>query len=72
MKLILKENRYWLNLLQRYLFDDLDLSEINKYPNRISELTADKIQDAAKKYFNMKNYVEVVLYPEKTQQSNKN
>ena len=68
----LKENRFWLNLLQRYLFDDLDLTEINKYPERISELTADKIQDAAKKYFNMNNYVEVVLYPEKTQQSNKN
>ncbi len=68
----LKENKYWLNLLQRYLFNDMDLSEINKYPERISNLDAQEIQEAAKKYFNMKNYVKVVLYPEKSEQSDKN
>lgn len=68
----LKENRYWLNLLNNYLFNKLDLSEINRYSERISGLDAEKIQDAAKKYFNIKNYVEVTLYPEKTQESEKN
>jgi zinc protease len=68
----LKENKYWLNLLQSYLFNNMDLSEINKYPERISNLSTEEIQNAAKKYFNMDNYVKVVLYPEKTEQSDKN
>ena len=68
----LKENRYWLNLLEKYLFNNLDFSEINKYTERISNLNAQKIQDAVNKYFNEKNYVQVVLYPEKTEQSEKN
>ena len=67
----LKENRYWLSLLQEYLTNNLDLSEIKKFNERVSDLTSEKIQDAAKKYFNMNNYVEVVLYPEKTAQSKK-
>ena len=68
----LKENRYWLNMLNNYLFNKLDLSEIKRYSERISGLNAEKIQDAAKKYFNIKNYVEVTLFPEKTRQSEKN
>jgi zinc protease len=67
----LKENRYWLGLLQKYLFENLDLSEINKYKDRVSNLSAKEIEDAAKEYLNMKNYVKVVLYPEKEEQSKK-
>ena len=67
----LKENRYWLGLLEKYLFNNLDLSEINEYTERISNLNAEKIQNAVNKYFNEKNYVKVILYPEKTDQSEK-
>jgi len=35
------------------------------YPKLVDNLTAAAIQNAMKKYFDMKNYVKVVLYPEK-------
>jgi zinc protease len=67
----LKENNYWLNLLQKYFFNDYDLSEINKYPERVTNLSAKEVEEAANKYFNMNNYVEVLLYPESSDQSKK-
>jgi len=38
---------------------------ILNYPNLVNHLTAQFIQEAVKKYFNMNNYVKIVLYPEK-------
>lgn len=66
----LKENNFWLSTLYKYLFYDLDLSEIKKYPERVASLTKEDIQETAKKYFNMNNYVEVVLYPSNTDVKN--
>ena len=43
----------------------MDLSEIDKYSERISKLSSEEIKDAAVKYFDMNNYVKVVLYPQK-------
>ncbi|MBY0436094.1 MAG: insulinase family protein, partial [Cyclobacteriaceae bacterium] len=61
----IKDNNYWLNRLQR-------ISEIGSAPadiltveNRVKALTVKDLQEAAKKYFNMNNYFQVVLYPEK-------
>lgn len=63
----LKENNFWLSTLYKYFFYDLDLSEIKKYSERVEGLTQSDIQKTAKKYLNVKNYVEVVLYPGKTE-----
>ncbi|MCL5027655.1 MAG: insulinase family protein [Bacteroidetes bacterium] len=62
----LKDNNFWLNTLQRYYFYDMDLSQIMKDPERTENLSKDAIMNAAQKYFNMDNYVKVVLYPEKS------
>jgi zinc protease len=34
------------------------------YEKRVDALTLDDLQKAAQKYFDMKNYVRAVLYPE--------
>ncbi len=60
-----KENGYWLNTLQKYYFYNLDLSQILKIESRINSLTKDDIMKTAGKYLNGKNYVKVVLYPQK-------
>ena len=61
-----KENSFWVGTLQKYFFYDMDLSQIMKNQERIDGLTKKAIMDAAKKYLNEKNYVKVVLYPQKT------
>ena len=60
-----KENDYWLKKLQSYYFYGMDLSQLNKDDEEIDKLNADDVLEAAKKYLNMKNYVSVILYPEK-------
>ena len=59
----LKENNYWLNTIYRYNFYNMDFSEFNKEDERINNFSKEDIMKTAKKYFNMKNYVKVVLYP---------
>lgn len=59
----LKENNFWLNALQLYYFYGNDLSLLMKYPMRVAGLNSSLVQKAAQKYFDIKNYVEVVLYP---------
>jgi len=61
----LKENNFWLRNLWYYNFYDLDLSEFLNSQKRIDNLSLEDIQQAAQKYLNMNNYVNVVLYPEK-------
>jgi len=59
----LKKNNFWLNNLHNYYFYGTDISMLMKYPERVAGLNSDKVQKAAQKYFDNKNYVEVVLYP---------
>ena len=61
----LKENRYWLSNLRSYYFDGENPEQILDYDKLIDGLTPQAIQAAAKKYFDMKNVVKVVLKPEK-------
>ena len=66
----MKENGYWLNYLYRSYFFDNELTEILSYPDLYNTLTAEMIQKAAQKYFNMDNYVKVVLKPESAKSMN--
>jgi len=61
----IKQNR-WLQaqLYYRYLQGD-DLDSLFNYEKTLEDLTAEKIQEAAKTYLNMENYVQVTLFPEK-------
>jgi zinc protease len=60
----LKRNGFWLGNLQAYYTNNEDPEMILNYPKLVDHLTATAIQEAVKKYFNMKNYVKIVLYPE--------
>lgn len=64
-ELNLKSNSFWLNNLEFRYFHHLDPGGIMDYLDLVNSLTLDDIQQAAKKYFNLNNYVRVVLLPEK-------
>lgn len=61
----LRENSYWLNALQRSVELSTNPSGILTVDARMTALTGKEIQERAKKYFNMTNYFQAVLYPEK-------
>jgi zinc protease len=61
----LKDNKFWLSSLNSYYFYNNDLSLIMKYPQRIENFNNDAVQLAAQKYFDVNNYIKVILYPEK-------
>jgi zinc protease len=64
-ELNLKSNSFWLNNLEFRYFHHIDPSGIMDYLDLVNSLTLDNIQQAAQKYFNVDNYVRVVLLPEK-------
>jgi len=60
----LKENGWWMSLFRQTNANNEDPRIILKTNERIDHLNAKAIQSAAKKYFDMKNVVKVVLMPE--------
>ncbi|TFW31635.1 M16 family metallopeptidase [Massilia horti] len=62
----LRENGYWLGQIQSALTEGKDLASILNFNKQVEALTAEDVQAAAQRYFNTDNYVQVVLYPEKT------
>jgi zinc protease len=60
----LRQNGFWLAILQSYLHNGWDLSEILAYPDDVKHLDAAAIQAAARQYLDSKNYVQVSLFPE--------
>lgn len=63
----LKENHFWLNMLKYAFYNDEDPNNILKYNQLINTTSSDMVQKAAQKYFDMQNYIKVVLYPDSTQ-----
>jgi len=61
----LRENGYWLGRIQSALLDGTDPADILTHEQRVNALTAGEVQEAARRYLNTENYVQVVLYPEK-------
>ncbi len=64
----LERNRFWLSNLVSYAIRKDDPAFILAYPDFIDTLDPTMVQDAAKTFFNMDNYVQVVLKPEKERQ----
>lgn len=60
----LKENGFWVNELRNAYYTRQDPLNILEYPKLVETLSEQMVQDAAKKYFNTQNYVQVVLLPE--------
>jgi zinc protease len=61
----LKQNGFWINNLRIYYSNNEDPEMILNYPKLVENLKADAIRKAIQQYFDMNNYVKVVLYPEK-------
>jgi zinc protease len=59
----LRENAYWLQQLQSAVTYDTDPAAILTVEERIGAVTAADVQAAARRYFDLQNYVQVVLYP---------
>jgi len=60
----LKENGFWLRQLYGSFFRGQDPENILNYPKLVETLSVKMVQDAVKKYFDIGNYVQVVLLPE--------
>jgi len=60
----LRENGYWLAHLQSTLSEGTDPEAILEVEKQVQALTADDIRRAARRYFDERNYVQVVLNPE--------
>jgi zinc protease len=61
----LKDNNYWLGKLQQTVEIGSNPADILTAEKRIAAITTKDVKEAANKYLNDKNYVQVVLYPEK-------
>lgn len=62
----LKTNAFWLSILSSALQHHEDPTHIFTYEDRVRHLTPKDIQEAAKIYLDTSNYIQVVMYPEKT------
>ena len=61
----LRQNSYWLSTILSRDQDGEDVAAIlSQYETMVKQLSPSAVQQAAKQYFNMKNYVRVVLVPE--------
>ncbi len=60
----LKQNSFWLSNLSFYLFHDENPQQILELEALIEKLSSEAVRQAAQKYFDLNNYVTVVLYPE--------
>ncbi len=61
----LRENKFWLRTMKSFVYDRTRPEEFYKYDDFIKALTSEDIKKAISFYINKKQYVEVVLKPEK-------
>ena len=64
----LKENGFWISSLESADLHGLDPRRVLRYPEMVDSLTVEAVKQAAQRYFDTKNYVRVVLYPEAFEQ----
>lgn len=60
----MKENRYWMGVMNQYLTYGESLAQINDTPKLIEKINKDYVVAAAKKYLNMDSFKEFILMPE--------
>ncbi|MQA19544.1 insulinase family protein [Rugamonas sp. FT103W] len=61
----LRENGYWMAVMMNAFVNQSDPAEVLTYESRVTALTAAELKETARRYFDMNNYVQVVLYPAK-------
>lgn len=60
----IKTNQFWLNGLSNAHLHQDDPADIFLFEDKVKNLKGNEIQEAAKTYLNMDNYIQVILYPE--------
>lgn len=63
----MRDNGYWLTRLLTTHVNGTDPASLLKFDQRVAAIKPAEIQAAARRYFNMENYVHMVLYPEPKQ-----
>jgi len=61
----LRENNYWMKQLMGSVTQGRDPAQILRYEQRVRAITPQAVKQAAQRYLDMHNYVQVVLYPER-------
>ncbi len=61
----LRQNRFWLGALQTLYSNGEPPTEILQFDARLRRISRETIRDAARRYFDERNCVTAVLYPEK-------
>ncbi|MES2758776.1 MAG: insulinase family protein [Pseudomonadota bacterium] len=61
----MRENGYWIAYLKLTVLQEYEPDSILTYEQRLAAITAQELKEAARRYFDLNNYVQVVLYPEK-------
>ncbi len=61
----LRDNNYWLSKLQQTIDLGSNPADILTFEQRLGAVSVKDLKEAAIKYFNMNNYLQAVLYPEK-------
>ncbi len=61
----LTRNEFWLDALSKAFIEKDDPTWHLEYTQKVDALTTNELQQLAKKYFDMKNYIKAVLNPEK-------
>jgi zinc protease len=67
----LKDNGYWLTRLLQTAEAGTDPADILTGEQRINAITVNELKEAANKYFDANNYVQVILNPEAGKVDNK-
>ncbi len=67
----LKDNIFWQNALYTIYYEKSDPLNIINYMEFVQHLSAEAIQHAANRYFDLNNVIQFVLLPEETEQMEK-
>jgi len=59
----IKKNSYWLSNIAYYMSNNDDVSTIPEWDKCIESLSADKIEDAAKKYIDTEDMIKIIMEP---------
>ncbi|MCX2584442.1 M16 family metallopeptidase [Pedobacter sp. MR22-3] len=66
IELQLKSNNFWQNYLLGQVQNNEPLDAVNEYSKDVSSMTTEDIKSMANKYLNGKNFIRLVLLPEKS------
>jgi zinc protease len=67
----LRENGYWLGQFFNAINNGTDPAELLTYEQRVAAVTPEQLKETAQRYLRSDNYLQMVLYPEKTDKAEK-